>query len=101
VIAYMREHDFDLRDYLERNWSRIGPSLADKLHVDVGDEDDYFLNLACYRLQSFLDATANPAAKAVFSYGRPMKPHGWQAKSNLDYLRDMAARAGRPASTTP
>jgi S-formylglutathione hydrolase FrmB len=101
VIAYMREHDFDLRDYLERNWSRIGPSLAGKLHVDVGDEDDYFLNLACYRLQSFLDATANPAAKAVFSYGRPMKPHGWQAKSNLDYLRDMAARAGRPASTTP
>ncbi len=95
VIAYMREHDFDLRDYLERNWSRIGPSLVGKLHVDVGDEDDYFLNLACYRLQSFLDATTNPAAKAVFSYGRPMKPHGWQAKSNLDYLRDMEARIGR------
>jgi S-formylglutathione hydrolase FrmB len=28
VIVYMREHDFDLRDYLERNWPRIGPSLV-------------------------------------------------------------------------
>ncbi len=93
VVNYMRDHDFDLRDYLERNWTRIGPSLVGKLHVDVGDEDDYFLNLACYDLQSFLDATADPAAKAVFSYGRPLKPHGWQAKSNVAYLREMAARA--------
>jgi S-formylglutathione hydrolase FrmB len=98
VVNYMRDHDFDLRDYLERNWSRIGSSLAGKLHVDVGDEDDYFLNLACYRLQTFLDATTDPAARAVFSYGRPMKPHGWQAKPTLDYLRDMAARASGEGS---
>ncbi len=97
VIAYARDHGYDLRDYLERNWPRIGPSLAGKLHVDVGDEDDYFLNLACYRLQSFLDATVNPPARAVFEYGRPMKPHGWQAKSTIEYLRDMAARV----SATP
>jgi hypothetical protein len=51
-------------------------------------------------LQSFLDATTNPAAKAVFSYGRPMKPHGWQAKSNVDYLRDMAALLGTPGAAT-
>ncbi len=95
VVDYMRDHHFDLRDYLERNWTRIGPSLVNKLHVDVGDDDDYFLNLACYRLQSFLDATTNPAAKAVFVYGRPLKPHGWQAQSTLDYLREMAARAER------
>jgi hypothetical protein len=98
VINYMRDHGFDLRDYLERNWSRIGPSLVGKLHVDVGDDDDYFLNLACYRLQSFLDATSTPAAKAVFAYGRPMKPHGWQAKPTVDYLRDMAARVDREAA---
>jgi hypothetical protein len=91
----MRDHGFDLRDYLERNWSRIGPSLAGKLHVDVGDDDDYFLNLACYRLQSFLDATTNPPAKAVFAYGRPMKPHGWQAKPTVEYLRDMYDSAAK------
>jgi hypothetical protein len=28
----------------------------------------------------------------VFTYGRPLKPHGFQAKSNADYLRDMADR---------
>ena len=101
VVTYAREHDFDLRDYLQRNWPRIGPSLIGKIHVDVGDEDDHFLNLACYRLQSFLDATVNPAAKAVFSYGRPMKPHGWQAKSNVEYLREMASRIGPSAAATP
>ena len=94
VIDYMRDHGFDLRDYLQNNWSRIGSQLAGKLHVDVGDDDDYFLNLACYRLQAFLDSTQNPEAKATFVYGRPLKPHGWQAKTTLEYLRDMVSRAG-------
>lgn len=94
VVNAMRAAGFDLRDYVARNWTAIGPTLVGKLHVDVGDADDYFLNLACYRLQTFLEATTAPAAHATFAYGRPMKPHGWQAKSNLAYLRDMVARTG-------
>jgi hypothetical protein len=97
VIAYMRDHNFDLRAYLEGAWPSIGASLVGKIHVDVGDDDDYFLNLACYRLQSFLDATTNPSAHAVFEYGRPLKPRGWQAHPTLDYLREMAARVSRDA----
>lgn len=93
VVDAMRNAGFDLRVNLARNWSRIGSKLVGKLHVDVGDEDDYFLNLACYRLQTLLDGLTAPAAHAVFAFGRPMKPHGWQAKSDLDYLRDMAARS--------
>ena len=92
VVDSMRDHGFDLRDYLQANWAKIGARLVGKLHVDVGDEDDYFLNLACYRLQAFLDQTS-PAARATFNFGRPQKPHGWQAKPTLDYLREMAARA--------
>ncbi len=95
VVNYMRDHHFDLCAYLERNWTRIGPGLVKKLHIDVGDDDDYFLNLACYRLQAFLAATTDPPAQAVFNFGRPMKPHGWQAQSTLEYLHEMAARVGR------
>jgi hypothetical protein len=93
VIAAMRARGFDLTAYLQRNWARIGPALTGKLHVDVGDDDDYFLNLAVYRLQAFLASTTRPAARAVFRYGRPMKPHGWQAAPTIEYLREMARRA--------
>jgi len=93
VVNAMRASGFDLQAYLAAHWSEVGPQLVGKLHVDVGDDDDFFLNLATYRLQTFLDAQTAPTASAAFSYGRPMKPHGWQAKSNIDYLKDMAARA--------
>jgi S-formylglutathione hydrolase FrmB len=94
VISYMHDHGFDLEAYLEKSWSTIGPKLVGKLHLDVGDDDDFFLNLAVYRLQTFLDAQSAPAAHAVFNYGRPLKPHGYQAHTTIDYLREMAARAG-------
>ncbi len=32
VAAYMREHGYDLKDYLQNNWQTIGPKLAGKLH---------------------------------------------------------------------
>jgi len=30
---------------VERNWRTIGPQLVGKIHVAVGDMDNYFLNL--------------------------------------------------------
>ncbi|GAC1430406.1 MAG: alpha/beta hydrolase-fold protein [Candidatus Velthaea sp.] len=92
VVNAMRASGFDLEAYLAQRWKTIGPQLTGKLHVDVGDDDSYFLNLACYRMQAFLDAQTAPAANAAFTYGRPMKAHGWQAKTTLNYLKDMAAR---------
>jgi hypothetical protein len=92
AVLWSRAHGYDLTAYLVRAWPRIGPSLVGKLHVDVGDQDDYYLNLACYRMERAL-ATLHPAPQAVFHYGRPLAPHGWQAESTLDYLRIMAARA--------
>jgi hypothetical protein len=101
VARYWREHDYDLRDYLERNWSRIGPSLAGKLHLYCGDMDNYYLNLAVYRLEDFLSHTTAPAYGGSFQYGRPLKQHGWQPMSNADLIREMAAQVRRtmPAGT--
>jgi hypothetical protein len=89
VAMYMRDHGFDLRYYLAQHWPTIGPQLVDKIHVDVGDMDNFYLNLAVYDLQSFLDSTSSPRAGAVFRYGRPKKGHGWQHTTTADIVREM------------
>jgi len=97
VAIYMREHGYDLRHYLETNWSRIGPSLVGKLHVLTGDMDDFYLGPAVYLLESFLESTKSPHYGGSFRYGRPMKGHGWQPMTNADLLREMAAHIARNA----
>jgi len=89
VAAYFKAHDFDLRDYLERNWTTLGPKLRGRLHVFVGDMDTFYLNLAVYRLEEFLKR-ARPAADAEVAYGRPLKPHGWQPWTDAELMRIMA-----------
>lgn len=103
VAEYWRSHDYDLREYLERNWSRIGPSLVGKIHIMCGDMDNYYLNLAVYLMEDFLEHRTTPAYGGYVKYGRPMKGHGWQPTSNADLVREMAdyvtahAPAGVPA----
>ena len=92
VALYMRDNGYDLRYYLEKNWPQIGPDLVGKLHVYCGDMDNYYLNLAVYHLEDFLKAADQPKANAVFEYGRPMKPHGWQPFTNAELVRMMAVR---------
>ena len=100
VAAYWRDHGYDLNYYVEQNWSRIGKDLAGKIHVYVGDMDNYYLNLAVYRMQHTLESLTGPKADAVFEYGRPMKPHGWQPFTNAELIRIMAGLSSkrRPAA---
>ena len=97
VAQYWRDHDYDLRDYLERNWPRIGPSLTGKIHLYCGDMDNYYLNLAVYLLEDFLSKTTAPAYGGSFQYGRPLKQHGWQPMSDADLVREMAGQVLRNA----
>jgi hypothetical protein len=91
VATYWRDH-FDLRYILSKNWATLGPKLQGKLHVYVGDMDNYYLNLAVYRLNDFLASTSSPKSDAVFQYGRPMKGHGWQPMSDAEMVRMMSKR---------
>jgi putative esterase len=97
VVEYMRDHGYDLRDYLSDNWAKIGPQLVGKIHVDVGDMDNFYLNLAVYDLQAYLDTVSAPRAQATFHYGRPEKGHGWQHGSRAELVREMAAYVARHA----
>jgi hypothetical protein len=100
VAEYMRDHGYDLRAYLAKNWATIGPDLVDKIHVYVGDMDTFYLNLAVYRLQDFFEHTTDPHYAGTFEYGRPMKPHGWQPFTNAELLQMMEkqVRKHRPVS---
>jgi len=86
VAEYMRDHGYDLTYYLKSNWGKIGPQLKGKLHLYVGDMDNYYLNLAVYMLEDLLKPTD---AGATFEYGRPMKGHGWQPMTNAELVKMM------------
>lgn len=74
VASYWREN-YDLRHILERDWAEIGPSLVGKIHVYVGDMDNYHLNMGVRMLQEFLER-ADPPYEGVVEF-EPMAGHCW------------------------
>jgi hypothetical protein len=75
VAEYWREN-WDLTHYLANNWSTVGPSLSGKIHVTVGDMDNYYLNNAVELMEEALGELSDPSPGASFEYGRE-KPHCW------------------------
>ena len=100
VALYMRDHGFDLSYNIRTHWTTLGPDLTNKIHLYVGDMDNYYLNLAVYLLEDAMKALDSPRANATFEYGRPLKGHGWQPMSNADLIRMMADRINSTAPGT-
>lgn len=75
VAEYWRDNGWDLRHYLQTHWSEIGPDLVGKLHFGCGDMDNFYLNLAMYRMEEFLEGTSDPHYGGSFVWGRPMVGH--------------------------
>lgn len=90
VVTWARDHGYDLSYYMQQHWPTLGPQLRGKLHFIVGDMDSYYLDLAVYRMQDFLESTTSPHSDATFTYGRPMKGHGWHPMTWTQLLEDMA-----------
>jgi hypothetical protein len=91
VADYMRDHGYDLLEYSKRNWNTVGPKLIGKLHFLCGDMDNFYLNLAVYDYQAFLKKTADPHYEAEFTFGRPMKGHGWHAFTWAEMVKRMGS----------
>ncbi len=68
VAAYWREN-YDLRYIMERDWATLGPKLEGKIHIYVGDMDNYYLNNAVYLTEAFLENTTNPYYRGEVDYG--------------------------------
>ncbi len=81
VAQYWKEH-YDLSYILRRDWRTLGPRLRGKLHIYVGDMDNYYLNNAVYLVEDFLKTTANPPYDGEVDYGDRAE-HCW----NGDHTR--------------
>ena len=97
VALYMRDHGYDLSYDLRTKWATLGPKLRGKIHVYVGDMDNFYLNLAVYKLEEAMKALQNPPCDCEFQYGRPMKGHGWQPTTSANLIRWMAEHVAKHA----
>jgi Putative esterase len=84
VAAFWREK-YDLSYILRRDWEKgLGEKLRGKIHIYVGDMDNYYLNNAVYLVDEFLK-TAKPPYEGEVDYGDRAE-HCW----NGDHTRPNA-----------
>jgi hypothetical protein len=84
VADYWREH-FDLGHILQRDWPSLGPKINGKLHIYVGEADNYFLNNAVYLVENRLKGLSSPTPDIEVDY-QPRAEHCW----NGDHTRPNA-----------
>ena len=85
VASYWREN-YDLVNIMQRDWEKgLGEKLRGKIHLYVGELDNYYLENAVYLAQEFLESTRNPKFEGVIDYGRRAE-HCW----NGDHTRPNA-----------
>ena len=75
TAAYWKEH-FDLRHILETRWPTLGPKVAGKLHIYIGDDDTYYLDDAVHLLEESLKKATNPSFDGEIVF-QPGAPHCW------------------------
>jgi len=82
VANYWRDN-YDLVHILQRDWQKgLGEKLRGKIHLYVGELDNYYLESAVLLAQEFLESTRNPAFEGTIDYGRRAE-HCW----NGDHTR--------------
>ncbi|MBA4407193.1 hypothetical protein C0389_07965 [bacterium] len=80
VALYWKEN-FDLRYILERDWKKLGSKLKGKIHIYVGEADNYYLNNAVYLMEDFLRNTKDPYYDGEVDYGARAE-HCWNGDHN-------------------
>jgi hypothetical protein len=81
VVDYWREH-YDLTHIIQRDWAKLGPDLAGKIHIYVGSGDTYYLNNAVYYAQDVLEGLRNPEYGGEVDYGDRAE-HCWNGDHSL------------------
>ncbi len=72
VADHWKKYDFKL--YAQENWKNLGPKLAGKIYVWMGDMDHFYLNHATRKLSEFFESASNPSSDARFEF-EAMKGH--------------------------
>jgi len=94
VAAYWKDH-YDLRNILETKWATLGPKVANKLHVYVGENDSYYLDDAVHLLDDFLKKATNPPFGGEVAY-QPRAPHCWGPRA-AELMEKMTAHIDKTA----
>ncbi len=68
VARYWRDN-YDLAHIIKRDWSKLGDKLKGKIHIYVGDMDNYYLNNAVYTAEEMLKKLSNPPCHCEVTYG--------------------------------
>lgn len=75
VTEYWREN-YDLSYILRRDWARLGPKLRGKIHIYVGELDNFYLNNAVHLIETVLRDLKDPPADAEVDY-ECLAEHCW------------------------
>jgi hypothetical protein len=85
VAAYWKEN-YDLTNILKRDWEKgLGRRLEGKLHIFVGEADNFYLNNAVVLAEEVLKSVKSPPSGAEVDY-EPRAEHCW----NGDHTRPNA-----------
>lgn len=75
VAAYWKDH-FDLAHIIQRDWPKLGEQLKGKIHIYVGEMDNYYLNTAVYSAEDVLKQLKNPSCNCEVDY-QSRAEHCW------------------------
>lgn len=82
-VAQYWKQNYDLRYILQRDWQKgLGEKLKHKIHIYVGDMDNYYLNNAVYLMEEFLEGTTDPYYAGEITYGNRAE-HCWNGDPPL------------------
>jgi hypothetical protein len=76
VAEYWKQH-YDIRNILETNWTTLGPKVAHKINVYIGDMDSYYLNMGVRMLDELFKQRAKDPPFTGEIVFQPMAPHCW------------------------
>jgi hypothetical protein len=75
VAEYWRQN-YDLSFIIKRDWATLGPKLRGKIHLYVGEMDNYYLNNAVRLAEAVLRELKDPPADAEVDY-ECLAEHCW------------------------
>jgi hypothetical protein len=94
VLEHWRR--YDLRRVVQSNWATLGPKLRGKLHIWVGEADDYFLNNAVHLLDGFLTKAKPPYEGSItYALGQGHSYTGITEKAMLEAMAGRTAAGAR------
>jgi S-formylglutathione hydrolase FrmB len=85
---------FDIRLVLKKNWSRLGPALAGKLHIYAGEEDTFYLEGAVRLLKRALERLGSDAEVVIV----PGMGHGEHREGKKGMFETISENFNRVAS---